>query len=207
MHYESLILDIDGTLWDSRALVAEGYNIQLKKEGLDHLCVDAEILKPLFGKVLQEIADALFASIDPKDRYDLMKRCMDTENKYLFENECRIGYPGVPETVKQLSETYRLFIVSNSERGYPELCMEKLGLTPYIEGHLCFGDTGTSKGKTIRTLIEKYNIGSCVYIGDTQGDYEATLEAEAPFIWASYGFGTPAGCTTRIEAFEDLLTL
>ena len=207
MHYESLILDIDGTLWDSRALVAEGYNIQLKKEGLDHLCVDAEILKPLFGKVLQEIADALFATIDPKDRYDLMKRCMDTENKYLFENECKIGYPGVPETVKQLSETYRLFIVSNSERGYPELCMEKLGLTPYIEGHLCFGDTGTSKGKTIRTLIEKHNIGSCVYIGDTQGDYEATLEAEVPFIWASYGFGTPAGCTARIEAFEDLLTL
>ena len=207
MHYESLILDIDGTLWDSRALVAEGYNIQLKKEGLDHLCVDAEILKPLFGKVLQEIADALFASIDPKDRYDLMKRCMDTENKYLFENECKIGYPGVPETVKQLSETYRLFIVSNSERGYPELCMEKLGLTPYIEGHLCFGDTGTSKGKTIRTLIEKHNIGSCVYIGDTQGDYEATLEAGVPFIWASYGFGAPEGYTVRIAALEDLLTL
>ena len=207
MHYESLILDIDGTLWDSRALVAEGYNIQLKKEGLDHLCVDAEILKPLFGKVLQEIADALFASIDPKDRYDLMKRCMDTENKYLFENECRIGYPGVPETVKQLSETYRLFIVSNSERGYPELCMEKLGLTPYIEGHLCFGDTGTSKGKTIRTLMEKHNIGTCAYVGDTQGDYEATVEAGVPFLWATYGFGTPEGYAGKIDAFADLLKL
>jgi phosphoglycolate phosphatase len=207
MNYESIILDIDGTLWDSRALVAEGYNIQLKKEGLDHLCVDAEILKPLFGKVLQEIADALFASIDPKDRYDLMKRCMDTENKYLFENECRIGYPGVPETVKQLSEKYRLFIVSNSERGYPELCMEKLGLTPYIEGHLCFGDTGTSKGKTIRTLIEKHNIGTCAYVGDTQGDYEATVEAEVPFIWATYGFGTPSGFVAKIDKFEDLLKL
>ena len=48
MNYESLIFDIDGTLWDSRALVAEGYNIQLKQEGLDHLCVDAEILKAQF---------------------------------------------------------------------------------------------------------------------------------------------------------------
>ena len=36
MNYESLIFDIDGTLWDSRALVAEGYNIQLEKEGLQH---------------------------------------------------------------------------------------------------------------------------------------------------------------------------
>lgn len=33
MNYESLIFDIDGTLWDSRALVAEGYNIQLKRRG------------------------------------------------------------------------------------------------------------------------------------------------------------------------------
>ena len=41
MQYESLIFDIDGTLWDSRALVAEGYNIQLEKEGLNHLFVDA----------------------------------------------------------------------------------------------------------------------------------------------------------------------
>ena len=37
MKLESLILDIDGTLWDSRALVAEGYYIQLKREGLEHL--------------------------------------------------------------------------------------------------------------------------------------------------------------------------
>ena len=205
MKIDSLIFDIDGTLWDSRALVAEGYNIQLKKEGLDHLCVTAEDLKPLFGKVMTEIADVILASIDPKDRYDLMERCMETENNYLFENECKIGYPGVMETVAQLSKQYRLFIVSNSQCGYPELCMDKLGLTPYIEGHMCFGDTGTSKGKTIRTLMEKYNIQNCAYIGDTQGDYEATVEADVPFIWATYGFGTPDGYVAKIDKFADLL--
>ena len=86
MKYESLIFDIDGTLWDSRALVAEGYNIQLKAEGLDHLCVTAEDLKPLFGKVMTEIADAMLASIPLPERYELMDRCMKTENDYLFEN-------------------------------------------------------------------------------------------------------------------------
>ena len=34
MRFESLIFDIDGTLWDSRTLVAEGYNLQLRDEGL-----------------------------------------------------------------------------------------------------------------------------------------------------------------------------
>jgi len=207
MNYESLIFDIDGTLWDSRALVAEGYNIQLEKEGLRHLFVDAEQLKPLFGKVMTEIADVILASIPEEERYGLMERCMETENRYLFGNACKIGYPGVMETVRELAKHYRLFIVSNSQCGYPELCMEKLGLTPYIQGHLCFGDTGTSKGKTIRTLMERYNIENCAYIGDTQGDYEATLEANVPFIWAKYGFGTPEGYVAAIEKFEDLLTL
>ena len=204
MNYESLIFDIDGTLWDSRALVAEGYNIQLKKEGLDHLCVDADTLKPLFGKVMTDIADAILASIPEDRRYGLMERCMDTENRYLYENECRIGYPQVKETIAELSKHYRLFIVSNSQCGYPELCMDKLGLTPYIEGHLCFGDTGTSKGKTIRTLMEKYNIQSCAYIGDTQGDYEATVEAGVPFIWVAYGFGAPEGYVAKIDSFGEL---
>jgi len=207
MKYESLIFDIDGTLWDSRALVAEGYNIQLKQEGLDHLCVTAEDLKPLFGKVMTQIADVILASIPEESRYDLMERCMATENRYLEENPCHIGYPGVKETIEALSKKYRLFIVSNSQRGYPELCMEKLGLTPYIEGHMCFGDTGTSKGKTIRTLMEKYGIADCAYIGDTQGDYEATVEAEVPFIWCTYGFGTPEGYAQKVDRFEDLLNL
>ena len=65
---ESIIFDIDGTLWDSRALVAEGYNIQLRREGMADRCVTAETLRPLFGKVMTEIADALFADLAPADR-------------------------------------------------------------------------------------------------------------------------------------------
>ena len=207
MKIDSLIFDIDGTLWDSRALVAEGYNIQLTREGLAHLCVTAEDLKPLFGKVMTEIADVILATIPEDTRYALMERCMETENQYLHDNPCHIGYPGVTETIAELSKKYRIFIVSNSQCGYPELCIEKLGLTPYIEGHMCFGDTGTSKGKTIRTLMAKHHIGTCAYVGDTQGDYEATVEAEVPFIWCTYGFGTPEAYAEKVDRFEDLLKL
>lgn len=202
---EALIFDIDGTLWDSRALVAEGYNIQLRAEGLERLCVTAEQLRPLFGRVMTEIADVLLREIDPPARYDLMARCMETENRYLASNPCRIGYPGVRETVEALSERRRLFIVSNSQRGYPELCMEKLSIGKFIEGCLCFGDTGTGKGQTIRTLMDRWHIQTAAYIGDTQGDLEAAREAGIPFIWASYGFGVPAEWDGKIDCFSDLL--
>lgn len=204
---EAIIFDIDGTLWDSRQLVAESYNVQLRKEGLGHLEITAARLETLFGKVMTEIGDLLFPMFPAEERYALMDRCMTYENQYLEENACECGYPGVAETMEKLSKKYRLFIVSNSQQGYPDVCVSKLGLKPWIEGHLCFGDTGTSKGQTIRTLMKKYNISSAIYVGDTQGDYEATLEAGLPFIWASYGFDTPAGYDYRIDSIEDLLQL
>ena len=207
MRFESLIFDIDGTLWDSRALVAEGYNIQLRAEGLSHLCVTAEDLKPLFGKVMTEIADTILASIPESERYALMDRCMVTENRYLHENPCRIGYPGVKETLEKLSEKYRLFIVSNSQCGYPELCIEKLGLRGLIRDHMCFGDTGTPKGETIRRLMERNNIKNAAYIGDTQGDLDASEAAGIPFIFAAYGFGNPDHWEGKICSIEELLTL
>ncbi len=208
MNISSLIFDIDGTLWDSRALVAEGYNIQLRSEGYDHLCVDAEVLRPLFGKTMAAIADVILAEIPVPERYALMERCMETENRYLTENECRIGYAGVKETLEILAKDYRLFIVSNAQCGYPELCMEKLGIGHLIEGHLCYGDTGTEKGETILELMRRHHISSAAYIGDTQGDFEATLVADIPFIWAAYGFGDPqgaAGWITDIHQLPDTL--
>ncbi len=207
MTVESLIFDIDGTLWDSRALVAEGYNIQLRKEGLDHLCTDAEKLKPLFGMTLDDLAQHLFPSIPFEQRMELIGRCTETEQWYLENNPCQIGYPGIKETLEALSKTHRLFIVSNANQGYPELCMEKLGLSHLFEGHLCFGDTGTVKGETIKTLMKRHNIKSAAYIGDTQSDGEAAALAGIPFIWASYGFGTPKTWDEKLTSPADLLEL
>ena len=207
MNYESLIFDIDGTLWDSRALVARGYNRQLRAEGLDHLCVNAEQLKALFGKTMTEIADILLAEIPAEDRYALMDRCMESENRLLEEDPCDMGYPLVKETLEKLAENHRLFIVSNSQCGYPELTIQKMGLQKLIRGHLCFGDTGTSKGQTILRLMREHDITSCAYIGDTQGDLDACQEAGIPFIFAAFGFGNPAHWVAKIDKFEDLLVL
>ena len=113
----------------------------------------------------------------------------------------------VLETLERLGRTHRLFIVSNSQRGYPELCMEKLGIGPLFSGHLCFGDTGTCKGETIRRLMARHGIESACYIGDTQGDLDAAELAGIPFIYCAYGFGAVDHPWKTIDRFEDLLRL
>ncbi len=207
MKYESIIFDIDGTLWDSREMIAEGWNICLRKEGLDHLCVTAEDLTALFGKVANDIADVLFASIPRPDRYDLMRRCTADETRYMENDPCRIGYPGVRETIEALAKNHRIFIVSNSDSGYPQLCINKLDLSPFVSGHLCHGDTGVSKGQTLRILMERHNITDCVYIGDTHGDELACREAGIPFIYAAYGLGQAESWDAQIHSIDELLRM
>ncbi len=207
MQYESLIFDIDGTLWNSTGIVAEGYNIQLRKEGYEHLCVTAEDLQKLFGKTMRDIADIMLASVPEAERYDLMERCMATEQEYLHADPCNVGYPKVKETLLELQKKHRLFIVSNSQKGYPEIVIQKMGLEGIFEGHLCYGDTQAPKGETIRILMQQHNIQSACYIGDTQTDYEATLMAGIPFIFCSFGFGSPAGWEAKVDSFTGLLDL
>ena len=207
MEFERLIFDSDGTLLDSRALVAKGYNAQLHDEGMERFCVDAEVLKTVFGKVMTEIADILFAELPPQERYPLLERCMEREGETLHSDPCNIGYPKVKETLEELVKTHRLFIVSNSQCGYPELCMQKLGLEQLISGHLCFGDTGTCKGDTIKKLMNDHNITSACYIGDTAGDMEAADHAGIPFVYCTFGFGNPDHYWKKIDTFAQLLEL
>ena len=201
---KSLIFDIDGTLWDSREIVALGYNDYLRQVGRADLQVDAEYLKTLFGKTMTEIADIMLADIEAPRRYEIMGGCMEREDEFLHNDPCDIAFPGVKETLRKLKEHCRLFVVSNAQCGYPELMMDKLGIRELFEDWMCFGDTGLPKGDTIRILMERNAISDAVYIGDTQGDLEASEKAGIPFIFCAFGFGSPDRYDARLEDFRQL---
>lgn len=207
MKPRALIFDIDGTLWDSTGIVAAGYNAHLDVLGHPELHVTAGGLKKLFGKTMTEIADALFPGFAPEERYEMMRGCMASEHVFLEQDPCDIAFPGVVETLEQLARDFELYVVSNSQSGYPELMMEKLGITHLFRGWLCFGDTGTPKGQTILTLMERHGITSAVYIGDTQGDLEASTVAGLPFVFCRFGFGDPQRYDYAVDQFADLAGL
>ena len=207
MAFESIIFDVDGTLWDSRALLAQAYNAQLQAEGIQGLHVTAEILKPLFGKPMDKLADGLFEGVVPApERYRLMDRCITRMDAFMEEKAGpHMGYPELLSTMEKLKENHRLFIVSNGQKGYPQMAANKLGLTHLMDGYLSWGDTGKSKGQTILQLMQTHGIENAVYIGDTQGDLEACREAGIPFVFTSFGFGQPESWYAKVDRFCDLL--
>lgn len=203
---DSIIFDVDGTIWDSTQSVADSWNIAIKKySGLD-LTLDPVSLSRVFGKTMTEIADAVFPDLDPAERVKLLDFCFEEENRYL-ETHPGIVYEGVAETIRELAGRYPLFIVSNCQCGYIEVMLKTTGLAPYIKDHLCFGETQTPKGDTIRTLVARNNLRSPVYVGDTQGDADACKAADVPFIFAEYGFGNVPDARMRIRTFSDLKSL
>lgn len=204
MKAESIIFDIDGTLWNTLPLVEESWNAQLQSEGMDRYCVTQEDLMRLFGHTTQEIAQMMVPDMPLEQSLPLTLRCMDLEHEYLEKNTRDCTYPDTVPALRRLAKSHRLFLVSNSEAGYPELLIRKLGIADSITDHLCYGDTLRSKGENIRAVMERNGVQSAVYVGDTQGDCNASALAGIPFVWAAYGFGKPDRWDEKIQTINDL---
>ena len=53
-------------------------------------------------------------------------------------------------------------------------------------------------------LMDTNHLQDVVYIGDTQGDYDACQMANVPFIYASYGFGQAPEADCSIQGLDEL---
>lgn len=206
---DGIILDVDGTIWNTTSVVANAWNNAIDKLFPQIPHVSADILKGQFGKTMDVIADNLFNLISAKDRKILIDECCIEEHIAIKNNEIDITYPDVVSTIKKLAESFPIFIVSNCQSGYIELVMEKNKIKEYIKDFECFGNTLKTKDENIKLIIERNSLRNPVYVGDTQGDYEACIKSNVKFIWASYGFGHPDDNNyfLKIEKFSDLLKL
>lgn len=203
---DGIIFDIDGTIWDSREPVAKAWNDVLENETDLDMRVNPEILTGLFGKPMTEIRDSLFGDLPEEERGKIAARCYERENEYLYEEPGTV-YPGIMEAIKELSARYPLFIASNCQDGYIQVLLKSTGLSDYFKDFICYDDTGLSKGKNIRILMERNGLNEVVYVGDTKGDEEACREAGIPFAYVSYGLGEAKRPDYVIDRAEQLTEL
>ena len=58
IYMDSIIFDVDGTLWDSADSVAAAWNLAIKKFSSLDITLDREILGSVFGKTMTDIGDS-----------------------------------------------------------------------------------------------------------------------------------------------------
>lgn len=204
MGFKNIILDVDGTLWDTTDIVAGSWTRAIQDCGIAGVEVTGRALKGLFGKTMDVIAQALLPDCTKEKQEEIMEVCCRYEHEDLENNPCEVLYPGVKETMYELAKTKNVFIVSNCQSGYIELFLEKTGLSDVITDIECYGNTGKQKDENIRILMERNQIKDAVYVGDTMGDFEAAEKAEVSFIFAEYGFGDVPKSKICIQRFAEL---
>lgn len=203
---DSIIFDLDGTLWDSTESIAKSWDKAVREQTPLNVTITKDTMTPLLGQILPDIVRAIFPEESEESREHLLKICCQQEHEDLLK-KCAPLYEGLEDTLAKLSDKYQLFIVSNCEAGYIEVFLETSGLGDYFSGHLCPGDTGHAKAYNIRELIQRYHLRSPVYVGDTQGDCDATKEAGIPFVFAAYGLGFAENPDYTIYKLPELLDL
>lgn len=205
---DSIIFDVDGTLWDSTDVVADAWNTVIRNYTGVNSAITGDILKNLFGKTMDHIAAILFPN-EPRERQlELINRCGEYENEYLQTHRGNL-YPNLEQVLDTLSSRYSLYIVSNCQAGYIESFLSCTGLGHYFQDHLCPGDTGEGKAYNIREIVRRNHLKAPIYVGDTAGDYTAVKEAnpDMPFVFAAYGFGKVDNPDYTISSPSDLLHL
>lgn len=200
---DSIIFDLDGTLWDSTEQVLSVWNQVIKEYG-DINEITKEQLEGCMGLQLKEIGQKLFPNLDKEKQLRILNECHEIECPYLAEHGA-VLYEGVEETLKELSSKYRLFIVSNCQNGYIEAFFQFHQLEKYFDDFEHPGRTGLSKGENIKLIMERNHLLNPIYVGDTEGDLKGARYAGIPFVYANYGFGHVTEYDKVIYRFSDLL--
>jgi phosphoglycolate phosphatase len=94
--------------------------------------------------------------------------------------------------------------VSNCQSGYIEAFLDYYDFHRYITDFACYGDNKETKDVNIRLLAERNHLERYIYVGDIQGDYEATMKAGGEFIHAAYGFGEVDADVIHLQDIREL---
>jgi len=198
---DSLIFDMDGTLWDAVDMYASAWNYVLEKTEIGTQVTRAE-LAGMVGWEGKKVMDTLMPDIDPDVQLLVYDRVNERQS-LLSQDECII-YDGVKEGLAQLSTQYKLFIVSNCARGVIRRFIDWAGIDSYITDEVAYGINRMPKNQNIRLLIDKYDLKSPVYVGDTEGDSKQSRLAGIPFVLVTYGFGTTDDYDLKFDDFAAL---
>ncbi len=203
---DSLIFDLDGTIWDATETMSKPWTETMRKHGIDKTITAAD-LASVMGMTVPQLADVFIGDLKSKEeRLKIAYEGCDSETPYLKKYGGKL-YPDIEKTLCELSKKYKLFIVSNCETDYINAFFEYHGLKKYFTDVEYIGRTGKPKADNIKIIIERHNLKSPAYVGDTSMDFDAATKNSIPFIFASYGFGSCDDYAAKIDTPSELIKI
>lgn len=199
-----VLFDLDGTLWNASAPIAESWNIVIEKEtGRKGWLTSADI-EPVQGRTMDEIADIIFGVFPEDERYSLARKCEVFENEYIEKTGATL-FEGVEETLAKLKDMgVQMAVVSNCQEGYIKAFLDSMDMWKYFVDYEEWGRTMLLKADNIKLVMERNGASKGIYVGDIQKDSDAAHKAGIDCIYASYGFGEINDAVATLKSFDEL---
>ena len=202
--FDGLLFDLDGTLWDSVDAICISWRRVLDRRAPQLAgLMTRDNVTSCMGMLLPDIVKKILPDLPPEELQPVLKELLTEENDYVAVHG-GVLFPKVPETLERLARDYPLCIVSNCQDGYIEAFFQAHGLKQYFSDYENPGRTGKGKADNIALVAARNGMKRPLYIGDTQGDYDAATAAGVPFLHAAYGFGSIDRQVPFVRAFEEI---
>lgn len=211
-----LLLDLDGTLIDSRRDLARAVNLLLDELALPPLPLD--VVCSYVGNGARSLVRRCLDHVDPEQRVSRdvveMRRFLDLYEGVLLETTC--VFPGVLDGLHRLAgRGVALAIVTNKPEAPSRVICAALGLTPLVPVLLGGDSLPTRKPDPamLQVAAERLDVplASCLMVGDSDVDIAAARAAGVPGVWCTWGGIHPdrpdgvAHVATRFTELEALV--
>lgn len=210
-----IIFDLDGTLADTRADLANAVNLTRAVYNLNALPLDQII--GYVGNGSKKLIERSFQDSAISDVDAVLNEYATLYAKHLVEKSHL--YPGVEKTLKILHEKgHTLAVLSNKPGDFCRQIIDQFGLSDYFIKVLGDGDLKQLKPapEGIFEIKQSAEQKKCALnpqqiwmVGDNYTDLEAGQNAGVNRVFCSFGFGHKAGheCDHEIAEFSELLKI
>lgn len=200
---DSIIFDLDGTLWDATAATASGWNKAIKVLGLKNPEISNVDIQGICGHPYRKCMEILLPGL-VKGNFDELYQALNFHEEASIREHGGDLFEYVEDGIKNLAKKYKLFIVSNCQGWYLDNFFEKYPLNEFFTDWTCNGMSGKPKNEMILDIKARNKLNNPIYVGDTEGDQNSSQKAGVPFYYAAYGFGKCNEYDKQINSFKEL---
>lgn len=199
---KALIFDFDGVVVDSLSLQIEAINEVAEKYGYRKIESEEEYRK----RSLKELIDYLGMSWE---NVEMISSDIDEHASHKYDS-VRM-FPGVKESLKELSENFELIIVSSNSGDVITDVLSRCGLEDFFD-QVSAANGLFEKSKVLKDIAEERGTDDLVFVGDEVRDVKAAKEAGIKTVCVSWGFDSAQRLLKEdpdylLESTEELTSL